>query len=100
MEHWLGIHETSYSYASGHAVLALTFWGIWAYYLRTSDLSARAKLTLGSAIALLVLGIGWSRLALGAHYASDVLGGYALGGAIVCCTIVVDRRVGARVEAE
>ncbi|MEO6990307.1 MAG: phosphatase PAP2 family protein, partial [Candidatus Baltobacteraceae bacterium] len=99
MDHWLGVHETSYSYASGHAVLALTFWGIWVYYLRSSGLAPRVRVVLGSAIALLVLGIGWSRLALGAHYASDVLGGYALGGAFVCCAVAVDRWLAARTPA-
>jgi membrane-associated phospholipid phosphatase len=33
--------------------------------------------------ALLVLGIGFSRIALGVHYVSDVLAGYALGAAWV-----------------
>jgi undecaprenyl-diphosphatase len=38
------------------------------------------RLLFGAAI-FLVLAIGFSRLALGVHYITDVLGGYALGGA-------------------
>ena len=92
MDHWLGVHETSYSYPSGHAVLSLAFWGVWLYYVRSTSLPLAVRTPLEVAIAVLVLGIGWSRLALGAHYPSDVVGGYALGAAFTSLAIAVDRR--------
>lgn len=39
-----------------------------------------------AAAAAMVLGIGFSRVALGVHYVSDVLAGYLLGGAWVAAT--------------
>jgi membrane-associated phospholipid phosphatase len=66
--HWLVTHETSFSYASGHATNSFVFFGFWAVMALRSGISA---------------GIGWSRLALGAHYPTDVLGGYLLGAVVL-----------------
>ena len=89
-EHMIGVRETSYSYASGHATLALAFYGLLAYYVATG---ARARSGLPAGPVLLgglIAAIGWSRLALGAHYLTDVLGGYLLGAAFLCTAILVD----------
>jgi undecaprenyl-diphosphatase len=57
----------------------------------------RRTAMVGAAVA--VLAIGFSRLALGVHYVSDVVGGYALGAAWVAVmaaafnVLSVDRRV-------
>jgi undecaprenyl-diphosphatase len=80
---WFLHHETSFSYASGHATLALTFYGFWAYVAWRSSLPLAARSALSASLALWIGAIGWSRLALGAHYASDVLGGYLLGAAFL-----------------
>ena len=78
-EQWYGLHETSFSYSSGHATLSLVFYGLWAYLAWRTLSPATWR---SASIVLLVcwvLAIGWSRLALGAHYPTDVLGGYLLG---------------------
>jgi undecaprenyl-diphosphatase len=71
--------ETSYGYPSGHADLAIFFYGLWACYVWQSGLERPQRATIVVALLAWVLAIGWSRLALGAHYPSDVLGGYAYG---------------------
>ena len=43
------------------------------------------------AVTILVLAIGFSRLYLGVHYPSDVLGGYVLGGIFVLLGIKVTK---------
>ncbi len=75
--------EPSYSYASGHATLALTFYGGWAIYAWNSGLPLRTRAALVAAATLLIAAISWSRLALAAHWGTDVLGGLLLGGCFV-----------------
>lgn len=90
-ERWLVHHETSASYASGHAVLVVAFWGVWATYALEALPPSAARTALVYAIVLWALCIGWSRLALGAHYLSDVIGGYLLGIVFVLLAAAVAR---------
>lgn len=83
--------EPTFAFPSGHATMSLIAFGLltyliwralpaWQVCLRRACLRrARAALTVG--VALLVATIGGTRLVLGVHYVSDVLAGYALGGA-------------------
>ncbi|ANS76181.1 hypothetical protein AWM70_17650 [Paenibacillus yonginensis] len=74
------IEETGYSFPSGHSMVSFALYGSLAYLL-WKHISSRAGRT-----ALLVLngsmiaGIGLSRIYLGVHYPSDVLGGYIASG--------------------
>lgn len=70
---------SGYSFASGHSIGATLLYGQIALLLIPvlKDRHGRG-LTIGLA-ALLILLVGLSRIALGAHYLSDVLGGIVLG---------------------
>jgi len=70
----------SYSFPSGHAMNATIVYGMLTYILVTVWPWRRTVRT-GIIIScvLLVLGIGFSRLYLGVHYLTDVLGGFAAG---------------------
>jgi membrane-associated phospholipid phosphatase len=71
-----------YGYPSGHAVLSMAILGFGAGLL-LKLLTGRAKGRLAAVVcAVLILGIGWSRVYLGFHWLNDVLGGY-LDGATV-----------------
>lgn len=87
----LVFHETSLAYPSGHATLALTFYGAWAWYVWRSSLPRPLRIALVLAAKALIAGIGWSRLALGAHFPSDVLGGYLLGGVFLGLVMLATR---------
>ncbi|HEX6289237.1 MAG TPA: phosphatase PAP2 family protein [Herpetosiphonaceae bacterium] len=67
--------EESFSFPSGHAQTSLVAWG---YLL----LTVRRRWFSALAVALIVL-IGLSRMYLGQHWPTDVLGGWLIGGALL-----------------
>ena len=86
---WLIRHERHSSFPSGHATTAaVTFAGL-ALLIVRSSLPYDLKLALPVACVVFALGIGWSRIVLGAHYLSDVCGGYAFGAAWLFALVAV-----------
>lgn len=74
------IHNHGHALPSGHALGSIVVIGVVAAVLLPAlRRPARASLLAGAAV--LVLGIGWSRLYLAAHWLTDVLVGWLLGGA-------------------
>jgi membrane-associated phospholipid phosphatase len=62
-----------------------------SYFLVLVLRRAWIRLLAVSGLTLLVLAIGFSRVYLGAHYLSDVLGGYAVGGLwLTACMTAVE----------
>ncbi len=80
-DYWMLIRETSFSYSSGHAMFALLVYGAWAWFVWRSGLPRGVRLVLAPVLALWGCGVIWSRLALGAHYVSDLIGGLLLASA-------------------
>jgi membrane-associated phospholipid phosphatase len=72
--------ETSYSFPSGHATMSLICYGMLAYFAVLALRTWRAKMAVVFGAAFLVLLIGFSRIYLGVHYFSDVIGGFASAG--------------------
>lgn len=84
-----GLHLHSYSFPSGHSMGSMIGYGMLIYVLSIYWRPGKARLRLASTVAaLIVLGVGVSRIYLGVHYPSDVAGGFAAGGAwlAVCIT--------------
>ena len=78
----------SYSFPSGHALFAICFYTtLCAIFCR---LFPQYRIALQIAAGLLIAAIGLSRVYLGVHYPSDVLGGYLCGvlwvSAVRACT--------------
>ncbi|MDA8430879.1 MAG: LssY C-terminal domain-containing protein [Geobacteraceae bacterium] len=71
--------ESSFSFPSGHATIATALYGFLVYFLWRQTDSWRAKLNIFFTGSVFILAIGFSRLYLGVHFLSDVLGGYLLG---------------------
>jgi undecaprenyl-diphosphatase len=87
---------TSYSFPSGHAMESVIMYGMLAYLGVLGLQSGRARIAITLGGMFLVLSIGFSRMYLGAHYFSDVIGGYAAGGVLlslfILCTETIRRR--------
>ncbi len=83
----LVMHRFSYSFPSEHAMGAFVGYGMLAYLLITFCARRNSTRMVISVVALLlVLAVGLSRLYLGLHYFSDVIGGYAAGAVwLVAC---------------
>ena len=86
IEYW-AYHETGNSFPSAHAALSLALFGFLAFMVWRSRLSQKLRLTLAIGCYALIVAIGFTRLYLGVHYFSDVVGGYLLGG--VCLWVAM-----------
>ena len=84
---WVVKHETAFSYPSSHAAIVTALYFLWALFIARSNLAGRT--TASVLLALLGCAILWSRLALGAHYLTDLIGGVLWGLAVVALLTAV-----------
>lgn len=71
------IEETGFSFPSGHSMMAMAFFGLIVWLVWHYERDRSRRLLLSGAFAIVIAMIGVSRIYLGVHYASDVLGGFA-----------------------
>lgn len=83
----------TYSFPSGHAVDAVLLYGLLTLFWLQSNPSNRTRHLGMIAICLLILLIGFSRLYLGVHFLSDVLGGFAFALAWLVISLAAVRLV-------
>ncbi len=98
---WLVFHEPDFSYPSGHAVTSIVFFAALALVvLHGGVVPQPLAVPLAIVLAICVAGIPWSRLALDAHYATDVIGGLVFGCGWLCAALAIVGRftVNARVS--
>lgn len=76
---------TGFSFPSGHSATAMTLYGLLGYWWARQIRRTRPRIWAGVATIVLILLVGFSRIYLGVHYLSDVLGGYLLG---ICWLII------------
>ena len=72
------IEETGYSFPSGHSMVSMAFYGYLIYLIYKYVKNKYIKWISIIALSILICFIGISRIYLGVHYTSDVLGGFLL----------------------
>ncbi len=75
---WMMIDEVGYSFPSAHAMVSAAFYGMLFYLILQTKISKRKKIGWGIGLSLTILLVGLSRIYLGVHYASDVVGGFLM----------------------
>lgn len=81
------IEETGYSFPSGHAMGSIAFYGFIIFLLSKSKINKNLKIFLSVIIGLTIFLIGISRIYVGVHYPSDIIGGFLLGYIILISSI-------------
>ena len=98
-EYWTLIHEPSFSYSSGHAMFAVLVYGLWAWFVWRSDLPRTVRTVLSVVLALWGCAVIWSRLALGAHFVTDLIGGVLLATTAIAVASAIAAAVSRRGRA-
>ncbi|MFI0815990.1 phosphatase PAP2 family protein [Streptomyces sp. NPDC021098] len=88
--HWANPVDTAHyaAFPSGHALTATVTFGLLLWLLKLHGAPAAWQRLATAVAAVSVLGVGLTRLYLGVHWPSDVLGGWLLGATLVAWAAV------------
>ena len=93
------VEEDGYSFPSGHSMVSMAFYGIIIYLVYKNVTNKYLKWSLITLLSLLILSIGFSRIYVGVHYFTDVVGGFLLGLAYLIIYInIYNKKVGKNEE--
>ena len=83
------IYESGYSFPSGHSMISTAFYGFLIYLVYKNMKNKVLKFVLMSLLFFLIVMICISRIYLGVHYASDVIGGFCISISYLMLFIVI-----------
>lgn len=98
-DYWRLIHEPTFAYSSGHAMFAVLVYWLWAWFIWNSGVPRSVRVVVAPLLVLWGCGVIWSRLALGAHYATDLVGGVLLAVTALGAASAIGAALGARALA-
>jgi len=94
------IKEKTFSFPSGHTILATVFWGTVCIYAFSCTRDKKKRVLVAALCFALIALVGFSRMYVGAHYLSDVIGAFLEGVAWIASSLLLVRLVRRAVETE
>ncbi|MGR3937404.1 phosphatase PAP2 family protein [Streptomyces sp. BRA346] len=87
--HWANPVDSAHyaAFPSGHALTATVTFGLLLWMLKLHAAPALWQRLATAVAAVSVLGVGFTRLYLGVHWPTDILGGWLLGAALVAWAV-------------
>ncbi len=71
------VKEKGFSFPSGHAMVSFCFYGLIIYFIHNSNLKYKKIYEVLLSITIIIIGL--TRIYLGVHYFSDIVGGFVFG---------------------
>lgn len=90
------VHESSFSFPSGHTTMATIFFLVIGYIVRDHIENFRERMFFETACMVLVILVGFSRIYLGVHRPTEVVAGFILGVFSVSASISIGHYFGRR----
>ena len=81
-----------HSFPSGHVLGATLFYGFLIYCAEISISNKPVRRVIQGSLAMVIALMGYARVELGAHWPTDVLGGYAIGLLVLSAMVWLHRR--------
>lgn len=85
--------ENTYSFPSGHSMVSMAFYGYLIYLIYNHINNRVVKYLFIGILSILIFLIGISRIYLGVHYTSDVIGGFCFSIAYLIIFIYFSKKV-------
>ncbi len=82
-----------FSFPSGHAMMSFSFYGLLIYMVYENVKNLYLRWTLIAVLLILIFLIGFSRVYLRVHYASDVIAGFAAGFIWIVLSLFITGRI-------
>lgn len=92
------IEESGYSFPSGHSMNCLVSYGILAYLILKYCENRKLAKLLSIGLGLIIILIGLSRVYVGVHFPTDVIGGWSLGIAVIVAMMYAFEKFDGRYE--